>query len=1066
MGLIKLAIQRPTAVLSVVFMLVLGGVVALQAIPIQLTPDTRKPVLTIFTTWAGASALEVEREITNRQEDALRGIEGLTEIDSASRDSGARMILRFGIGTNMDRALMLVSNRLSNINGIPSDAREPRIRTRDAEDNPIAWFSVTAGQGNTQPIYAFGRLLEDVVQDRLERIQGVGLVNVWGGRHKELRAIIDPQSMARFKLTISEVANALRGANASISAGDIEEGKRRYVVRTDNELSSIERVNALVLRSRTDPASGRISRVTVGDIATVEYELVEEDTQIRSSGQEAIIVNVIRDTGVNVIEVMKKIKAEVKSLNDGPLRQAGIVMTQVSDDTVYINSAISLVQQNIIVGGLLAAMVLLIFLRSFRATLIITLAIPVSVIGAFVAMWAMGRSINVISLAGIAFSVGMVVDAAIVVLENIYRHRQLGLSRGEAALKGAGQVWGAIFVSAATTVMVFVPILVMKLEVGQLFRDIAVAISVSVVLSLIVSITVIPSLANAMLRKPVKKGGGLPLPGLDHFARWFARFVLAYTRAVISRKTASVSVVLIICGIAGVATWAFLPKLEYLPDGNRNLLFARISPPPGYNLKSIVQMAQRAEAQMQPLLATEADKKAFAAGEKPAAGEPPKLDRFWFIIRRGFTLATASALDPTRISELIPVMRRAISGEPGARGFVRQTSLFGRGFGGNRNVDLDISGPDLNDLVNTASRAMQVVGQVFPRNEGNQVRALPSLQLLTPEVRLSPDPQRLADNGMTARELGEAIDAFNDGIKVAEVTINGKLTDLMVRGPYQQIERTQEIDNIPVVTKSGMILPASSLSKIEVTSGPDQIRHFDRERNITLRIAPSRDVPLETAMEMVREQVVAPLNAEGLPAGVKMSMSGTADALTQTFDNMVVNLIAALIIVYLVMAILFESFIYPFVIMFSVPLATAGGVGGLALLNITTFQPLDMLTLLGFVILIGIVVNNAILLVHQTLVHIREEAIAPIDAILESTRNRLRPIFMSTLTSVVGMLPLALFPGAGSELYRGLGSVVIGGLALSAVLTLLIIPPLMSLFAGALEKKHRGAPEAAPQPAE
>ena len=1065
MGLIKLAIQRPTAVLSVVFMIVLGGVVALNAIPIQLTPDTRKPVLTIFTTWSGASALDVEREITNRQEDALRGIEGLNEIDSASRDSGARMILRFGIGTNMDRALMLVSNRLSNINGIPSDAREPRIRTRDAEDNPIAWFSVTTAEGNRKPIYAYGRVLEDVVQDRLERIQGIGLVNVWGGRRNELRVIIDPQRMARFGLTISDLAVKLRGANASISAGDVEEGKRRYVVRTDNELSSIERVNALVLRSTTDPATGRIARVTVGDIAKVEYDLIETDTQIRSSGREAIIVNIIRDTGVNVIEVMKKIKAEVKSLNEGVLRQAGIEMTQVSDDTVYIKSAIGLVQQNIMVGGVLAALVLLIFLRSFRATIIITLAIPVSVIGAFVAMWAMGRSINVISLAGIAFAVGMVVDAAIVVLENIYRHRQLGMSPGEAALKGAGQVWGAIFVSAATTVMVFVPILVMKLEVGQLFRDIAVAISVSVVLSLIVSITVIPSLANAMLKKPIKEGGGLPLPGIDHFARAFARFVLGYTRAIISRKMASIVVVLIICGLAGTATWAFLPKLEYLPDGNRNLIFARISPPAGYNLRSIVDMAQRAENQMRPHLATAADKDAFENGTVKA-GTPPKFDRFWFIIRRGFTLAAASTVDPTRIGEIIPLMREAITSEPGARGFVRQTSLFGRGFGGNRNIDLDISGPDLNDLINVAGRAFQVVGQIFPRREGNQVRVRPSLQLLTPEVRLLPDPQRLADNGMTARELGEAIDAFNDGIKVGEPTINGKLTDLMIRGPRRQITRTQGIGNIPVVTRSGLILPASSLSKIVVTAGPEQIRHFDRERNITLRIGPSRDIALESAMKIVRTEVFETLQKEGLPAGVKLSMSGTADALTITFDNMVVNLIAALIIVYLVMAILFESFVYPFVIMFSVPLATAGGVGGLALLNTITFQPLDMLTLLGFVILIGIVVNNAILLVHQTLVHIREEGMHTVDAIMESTRNRLRPIFMSTLTSIVGMLPLALFPGAGSELYRGLGSVVIGGLALSAVLTLLIIPPLMSLFSYFLEKQRASAPQTAELPAE
>ncbi len=1047
MPLISLAIKRPTAVISVVLMIVLAGFVALRAIPIQLTPDTRKPTLTIFTSWPGASSLEIEREITNRQEDALKGVEGLETIESSSRDSGNRISMTFAVGTNMDRALMLVSNRLTNVSGIPDEAGTPRIRTRDAEDNPIAWFSVNTLPENKNPIYSYGRLLEDVVRDRLERLTGVGLVNVWGGRQHELRVIIDPQRMARYGLTITEVANVMRGANASISAGDVEEGKRRYVVRTDNELSTIDRINELVLRSRVDAATGRISRVTVADVAKVEYELVEEDTQIRSNGAESIVVNVIRDTGVNVIEVMERIKAEVKELNDGPLADAGLVMTQVHDDTDYINSAIDLVQQNIVFGGILAAIVLLVFLRSIRATLVITMAIPVSIVGAFVAMAALGQSINVISLAGIAFAVGMVVDAAIVVLENIYRLRQMGHSPAEAALRGASQVWGAIFVSAMTTVMVFVPILVMKDEVGQLFRDIAVAISVSVVLSLIVSITVIPSLANRMLRKGIKEGeDALKLPIIDHFAHAFRAFVMGYTKVVIRSKTISVVVVAIICGVAGVATWAFLPKLEYLPEGNRNLIIARIMPPVGYNLNAIVQIAEKAESQIRPLLGSAGDEEADRNG-------PPRIERFWFIIRRGFTLASAAAVDPTRVGELIPIIQRAIFAEPGSRGFAIQTSIFGRGFGGNRNIDLDIVGPDLDNIVNVASRAQQLINQVFPRSEGHQSRATPGLQILSPEIRVLPDPQRLADNGLSARDLGQAIDAFNDGLKVAEVTVNGKLTDLMIRGPYRQIGETQGIESIPVVTPKGQILLASSLSKVEVTSGPNEIRRLDRERGITINITPSQTMPLEVAMEKVREEIFKPLEAEGLPSGIRLKMSGTADALERTFDSMLINLLLALLIVYLVMAILFESFIYPLIIMFSVPLATAGGVAGLAVLNMFILQPLDMLTLLGFVILIGIVVNNAILLVHQTLVHIREEGMAVVDAILEATRNRLRPIFMSTLTSVFGMLPLVLVPGAGSELYRGLGSVVVGGLALSAVLTLLIIPPLLGLFAAVLESK-------------
>ena len=321
-----------------------------------------------------------------------------------------------------------------------------------------------------------------------------------------------------------------------------------------------------------------------------------------------------------------------------------------------------------------------------------------------------------------------------------------------------------------------------------------------------------------------------------------------------------------------------------------------------------------------------------------------------------------------------------------------------------------------------------------------------------------------------ARPLGLTVDAFNDGLRVAEVTVDGRRIDLTLRGPERRVSQTQTIDNLPVVTRTGAILPASSLARIEVTEGPVEIRHYERERTVTLQLRPSKKFPLETAIEIIREKILKPLRAEGLPPGVRFSLTGAAEKLTQAWEAMVFTLIIAIAVVYLVMAILFESFVYPLIIMFSVPLATAGGVVGLATLNNFVNNPLDMLTLLGFVILIGIVVNNAILLVHQTLFLIREEEFEVADAIVEATRNRVRPIFMSTLTSICGMLPLVLFPGAGSELYRGLGSVVIGGLALSAILTLLIIPPLLSLVTSVVERKRiRSRAEsaaAAPAPAE
>ena len=1061
MDLIRISILRPIAVIAAVLMVVMFGVVALQTIPIQLTPDVRKPLIQITTTWPGAAPAEVEREIVNRQEEVLKGLEGLDEMTSSSQDGRARVSLEFQIDQNMDRALLLVANRLDRVDGYPAEAEEPTISTSGSEDNPIAWIVLRRAADNDTPIHAVGDFAEDVIQDRIERVAGVSLVNVFGGAEREMVIEVDPDRMARYGLTVTNVVQTLRSANASISAGDLDEGKRRYVVRTEGEFETLEQVRDVVLRSDSSATTGRLARVTVGDIASVRFDVKDPTARIRFLGEPAIAINAVRETGANVIEVMKGIRTAIEELNAGILPENGLYLTQVYDETIYIDSAIDLVQQNIVIGGSLAALVLLIFLRSARATLVISLAIPVSVIGSFVAMAALGRSLNVISLAGIAFAVGMVVDAAIVVLENIYRHREKGLKASEAAYLGAKQVWGAVLVSALTTVMVFIPILVMDLEVGQLFRDIAVAISVSVVLSLIVAITVIPALSHWLLDtmhdpKPVRMIAYPFRPlgaAATAFAKVFHRLVMAITRRVIANKALSVFVIAAFCGAAGTATWAFLPKLDYLPEGNRNLVFGVILPPPGYNLDTTTEIASRIENQIRPLWLPKAVKEGEAVDLDPNG--PAMMSRFFFVATRSNTFLGAAAADPTRVSELIPPMEQAAFSEPGTFGIINQRSLFGRGFSGGRTIELNVTGADLEQVLDVALRAVGKVGAVLPRSAGTQIRPKPGLELGAPEVRVIPNRVKLADNGVTARELGDTLDAFNDGLRVAEITVDGKRKDLTLKGPDSNVTATQGINNLPVVTSSGTILPASSLAEVVVTSGPTQIRHLERVRTVTLDIRPPANVPLEAALDIINTDVVQQITAEGMPDGVRFRISGTADKLSQTWDAMVLDLLMAIVIVYLVMAVLFESFIYPLIILLSVPLATAGGIGGLALVNgFVAFQPLDMLTLLGFVILIGIVVNNAILLVHQTLHHLREEGLNIQDAILEATSNRIRPIFMSTLTSVFGMLPLVLVPGAGSELYRGLGSVVVGGLSLSAVLTLAILPPLLSLFAQAVESRR------------
>ena len=1060
MNLIRLSIERPIAIVALVLMIILFGYVALQRIPIQMAPDVRQPIIIVKTSWPGAAPQEVEREIVNPQEDELKGLEGVRKMTSRALRNRATITLEFGPDINFNRALLLVANRLDRVSSYPEEANEPVLSTSGTEDNAIAWFIITRQSGNAREMTSYGDFLIDVIQERIERIEGVAGVNIFGETEREISIKIQPESLARYAMPVSEVLRRLRAANASITGGDVEEGKRRYVVRTDGDLNTTRMVEDVVLRSDGAGGARGVSRVLVRDIATVSLGYKKAQGRLRMLNQPALAFNITREQGANVIKTMAQVRAVIKDLGNGPIKEQGLVLEQVYDETTYINSSIDLVRQNILYGGILAILVLLIFLRSWRPTAVVAMSIPVSVIGSFVAMAILGRSLNVISLAGIAFAVGMVVDAAIVVLENIFRLRQEGRSRSEAAYYGAQQVWPAVLVSALTTVMVFIPILIMDLEVGQLFRDIAVAISVSVLLSLLVAVTLIPALSNGLLSRVSSSGGGFRVPVLDNFARRFTAFWTGYARFVVRYKFLAVGLVGILVFVAGSISILIMPKLDYLPKGNRNLVLGIVLPPAGYNLDTNEGIARNV---------ADSTKKYWSRGNYKKINKPEdqKIDRFFYVARLGRMFMAATHVDPQRAAELEEIIEGPARAEPGVLAFMFQPSLFGRSIGSGRAIDIEIAGPDLKTIYSVGRNVFFSTLGVLPPSKGNRVRPRPSLTLGEPEVRVTPDRVSLSDNGLSARELGLSIDAFNDGIRVAEVSVEGRRIDLTLKGPDLAQESTQAIRSLPVVTSDGRIVPVASLAQVKETTGPTEIRRIDRTRTMTVSVVPNDSIPLQAATELIEEKVLGPMRERGLPEGVRFRLGGSADKLKVTWGHMQLDLLLALIIVYLVMAVLFESFLYPWVVMLTVPVAAAGGLGGLALLNTYVAQSLDMLTMLGFVILIGIVVNNAILLVHQTLFHIREDGMNADEAIETATRNRIRPIFMSTLTSVFGMLPLVAFPGAGSELYRGLGSVVLGGLALSAVLTMAIVPPMMSITVGIIEgRKQRKAGSIRPAPAE
>jgi HAE1 family hydrophobic/amphiphilic exporter-1 len=484
-------------------------------------------------------------------------------------------------------------------------------------------------------------------------------------------------------------------------------------------------------------------------------------------------------------------------------------------------------------------------------------------------------------------------------------------------------------------------------------------------------------------------------------------------------------------------SYLLMPKTEYLPVGNNNFIFGIMLPPPGLNLEEVASFHNAFDDHLRPLWE--------AALEDPSTQSLPGggVNNFFYVALNEFAFMGARSNDPLRVRELIPEFQRASAAIPGAIVVVNQASIFQRGRGEGRNIDIEITGPELERLIALGGEVFGKVMQVLP---GSQARPIPSLDLGNPEVRVLTHRRRASELGVSNRELGFAVSALVDGVKASDYQYEGKEIDLKVMAEKSFAHRTHLLEQMPIATPDGRLVTLGSVAQVSVINGPQTINHSERQRTITIQVTPSEQMPLETAMDLVRSDIVAPMRQEEKLGGLyQASLSGTADKLAQTGRALRWNLLLALVITYLLMAALFESFLYPFVIMFSVPLAALGGFLGLSTVNLFTYQALDTLTMLGFIILIGTVVNNAILIVHQSLNHMREEGLMPREAIRESVSNRIRPIFMSVSTSVFGMMPLILFPGAGSELYRGLGSVVVGGLVVSTIFTLFLVPALFSL---------------------
>jgi len=1074
MELIRWMIHKPVTVSVGVILLVLFGLVSLFGFPVQLTPDVERPIITVETTWPGAAPEEVEREIIDRQEDVLKGVTGLRKMTSESQDSRGTITLEFYVGVDKNTALRDVSDKLRQVEEYPEEANEPVVSSGEADvEAAIGWFLFY--RTDHGDVSTYRDFLEDFIQPRIERVEGVASVNIFGGVEREVQVRVNAAALAAKGLTFTDLRRALQSENLNVAAGTLAEGKRDYSVRTVARYESIQQVLDTVVGYT---AGGP---VYVRDVADVVKAHKKQTMMVRSRGKPVIAMNVTKETGANVLETMRNLQKVIKDLNETVLKPRGLVLEQVYDQTEYIDAAIQLVLKNLLLGTLLAVAVLMLFLRSKSATITLAVSIPISVVGAFLVLALLGRTLNVISLAGIAFSVGMVVDGAIVVLENIYRHLQMGKKRFEAALDGAAEVWGAVLASTLTTVAVFVPVVFVQEEAGQLFRDIAIAIAAAVILSLLVAMSVIPTLSARILHANEQTQEGRSAGGSRGFKvpRWvqWLRPVQDIRQAGAACRAGMVAAVdwtlrswprriAVAASLTVGSIWisiALMPPSSYLPTGNRNLVYSILFTPPGYNVQENGRIAAQVEAFLRPYWEAkpgtpEAEQ---LVNPMPGGPKPVPIKHFFFVAPGwGICFMGASSTDPQKVTPLKDVLNAAMFGLTDSFGVAQQAPLFmGRGGSGGNTVDLEIRSPDLDAVVHTAALLMGASIQALKQAAGDPNAVVfprpspPNFMLARPEWRFEPDRVKAAKCGYTAADVGFITRVCVDGADVGDFIDKGDRIDLTLKLKDAESLPTHMLGSIPIyVPADGTVCTLSNLCRIIQTDAPQQINHIERQRAVRLTLTPPRGVALQTAMEVLDRTIRQLRGKNEIPPSVDVWISGEADKLVQTRRALQNNFILAAIITYLLMAALFESFLYPFVIMFSVPLALVGGFVALGLLHRWTLmnpyvpvQQLDVLTMLGFVILIGIVVNNAILIVHQALNFLRAGR-PQHEAIIESVRTRIRPIYMSALTSVFGMVPLVVMSGAGSELYRGLGAAVLGGLLVSTIFTVFLVPTVFAMF--------------------
>ncbi len=1010
MNVTQISLKNPAALIVIVTLVMTFGLLSISKLPMQLLPNIERPQITVTNSWRAAAPEEMESVIIEPQESVLKNTNGIKNITTNIQPGFGEISLTFAIGTDMQQAMLDVINNLNQAPQLPLDANEPIVSSGAGRDGTTAaslLIKALPGSGITD-LGQFQKLFDDVVEPALKQIEGVSKVNLNSRRPRELRIEFDPQRLANLQLQLDDVARAV-GRATDTSGGFADVGRRKYTVRFAGQYDINSLSDMIIGWSNDRP-------IYLTDVAEVKEALSDSRAFTLRNGDPAYYMTLNRASGANTVALLDGVNATIERLNHGPLGDVELALDLSFDSSVHIRNAIALVQSNLGLGVLLALSILWLFLRGMRTTLLIAMTIPVSLMVSFMVLSALDRSLNVISLAGLAFAVGMVLDAAIIVQENIVRLRLSGLNTLDAVLKGATQVTPALFASTVTSVAIFLPILFMQGVEAQLFSDLAIALSSSVIASLLVAITVLPVASRYWLSQEIKS---------DRFADYWDRLTRA-VMALTNTPTKRLSWIIGLLSSSVLLVVVLLPKADFLPRAPTDGFYFSLDMPAGGNLAFVEEeIGRRVVERITPFMKGEA--------------EPP-VKSYNFYTFGANTGGFIYSADPLRTEELMQVAREKIFNNlPDTHYYLfRGSMLDSAGASGRRAIDIDIQGSDIESLMTAARAGNEALAKHLPNATS---RPRPGLDLQEPELRLTPNDRRITQAGIDRQTVANAVRAMTNGLFISEYFDGNDRVDVILRG--QRWSTPEQLAEQPIYTPLAGIQTLGELTRMERTVGPSELRRVDTKRTVTLEVRPPADMPLETALEKIRSQVLPDIQAL-LPGNANIQLSGSADQLQGAINELSLNFVTALLILFLIMAALFRSAIDSVIVLLVMPLAAAGGSLSLWLLNLVTYQSLDLLTMIGFIILLGLVVNNAILLVDQTRQG-ESYGMSRDNAVRQAVRLRARPVYMSTLTSLFGMLPLMIVPGVGAEIYRGLAAVIVGGLSISALFTLVLLPSLLQL---------------------